>query len=138
MIGATVLVKGTTLGTVTDLDGNFSLNIPTNEATLVFSYTGYETQEMLVNAVQPSVTIIMTEGAAQLSEVVVVGYGTRKRGAITGSVSSLAGGVTAAVCGGGGDTLSRPIHSPAKKAASRQPSSRRKATMTWRLVKATS
>ncbi len=89
LIGVNIIVKGTSLGTVTDFDGNYSLDVPAN-ATLVYSYTGYADQEIAVNN-QTIVNVEMEEGSALLEEVVVVGYTTRKRGELTGSVSTLGG-----------------------------------------------
>ncbi len=83
--GVTVLVKGTTQGTVTNADGNFSItNIPEN-ATLVFSFVGMRTQEMPV-AGKSTINIMMEEDFIGIEEVVAVGYGTMKKGDITGSV----------------------------------------------------
>ncbi|GAA3575993.1 TonB-dependent receptor [Snuella lapsa] len=83
--GASILVKGTTNGTQTDFDGNFSLNITTENAILVISYIGYTTKEIPVNN-QTSITVSLEENTAELDEVVVVGYGTQKKVNLTGSV----------------------------------------------------
>jgi TonB-dependent starch-binding outer membrane protein SusC len=85
--GASVVVKGTTQGTLTDNDGNFSLEAPKG-GTLVISYVGYNTQEISVNDNTPLSIKMSTEGTA-LSEVVVVGYGTQKKVDVTGAVSSV-------------------------------------------------
>lgn len=77
LIGASVLVKGTTTGTVTDIDGNYSLSFPEGATTLVFSYTGFSTQEVAVGT-SNVVDVSMEEAAEQLSEVVVTGLGIRK------------------------------------------------------------
>jgi len=90
LIGATVLVKGTTRGTVTDFDGSYSIEVPDPEATLVFSYTGYQSTELAVSAAQPTLSVELESTAETLSEVVVVGYGEARKEALTGSVSSLA------------------------------------------------
>lgn len=87
IIGANVVVKGTTNGTTTDMDGNFSLNVPTN-AQLSISYIGYESQEIVVGN-QSSLKITMGEDAEALDEVVVIGYGTMKKSDLTGSVASV-------------------------------------------------
>jgi TonB-linked SusC/RagA family outer membrane protein len=88
--GVSVIVKGTTTGMITDMDGNYSLiNIPT-EATLVFSFVGMKTQEIQVSG-RNSVSIVMEEEAIGLEEVVAIGYGTQKSATITGSVSSVKG-----------------------------------------------
>ena len=86
--GVTVLVKGTTQGTVTNSDGNYSLtNIP-EDATLVFSFVGMRTQEVEVGN-QTSIDVVMEVDAIGIEEVVAIGYGTARRKDITGSVSSV-------------------------------------------------
>jgi len=88
--GVTVLVKGTTLGAITDTYGKYSIsNVPQN-ATLVFSFVGMKTQEISV-AGRTLIDIVMIEEAVGLDEVVVVGYGTQKRTTVTGSVSIVKG-----------------------------------------------
>lgn len=77
LIGASILVKGTSTGMVTDLDGSYSLNVPDDATTLVFSYTGYETKEVELGA-SNVVDVVMTESAETLSEVVVTGLGIKK------------------------------------------------------------
>ncbi len=86
--GASVVVKGTTNGTQTDFDGNFSIDDIDNTAILVFSYIGYSTQEVAVNG-QTTLNIVLVEDASQLDEVVVVGYGTQKKSTVTGSISKV-------------------------------------------------
>jgi TonB-linked SusC/RagA family outer membrane protein len=88
LIGVNILVKGSGTGTVTDLDGAFSLELSDGQETLVFSYTGYEVQEVPVNG-RNRLQIIMTESISQLEEIVVVGYGTVRKRDLTGSVGSL-------------------------------------------------
>ena len=85
--GVTVLVKGTTFGTSTDVKGNFELNAPDN-GTLVFSYMGYISREVPVNN-QRSLTVKLSEDSKALDEVVVVGYGTQSKKEITGAVASV-------------------------------------------------
>jgi iron complex outermembrane receptor protein len=85
--GATVLVKGTTNGTVTDLDGNFTLEV-SEGAILQISYVGYELQELPVNG-QSIFEIQLKPDATQLEELVVVGYGTQKRSDVTGAIGSV-------------------------------------------------
>ncbi len=85
--GANVLVKGTTNGTQTDFDGNFTLNADPN-ATLVVSYLGYATKEVPLNG-QTTISITLAEDASQLQEVVILGYASQTRGDITGSVASV-------------------------------------------------
>ena len=87
VIGANVMVKGTTNGTITDMDGKFSLEVDKN-AILVVSYIGYANQEIKVGN-QNTLSITMKEDAEALDEVVVIGYGTTKRKDFTGSVSSV-------------------------------------------------
>ncbi|WP_248722379.1 TonB-dependent receptor [Seonamhaeicola sp. ML3] len=86
--GVNVVVKGTTTGAATDFDGNYSINVPDANATLVFSYVGYVTQEIPVGS-KSEIDVALVEDAASLDEVVVVGYGARKKSDITGSVSSV-------------------------------------------------
>lgn len=87
IIGANVAIKGTTDGTITDYDGNFSIEVPAN-GTLIVSYIGYTSQEIAV-AGQTSLNVVLIEDTQTLSEVVVVGYGTQKKGEITSSVTSV-------------------------------------------------
>ena len=82
--GVSVLVKGTTQGTSTDVDGAYSINVAGN-ATLVFTYIGFDTKEVAVNN-QRTLNVTLNEANTQLNEVVVVGYGSQKKGDITGSV----------------------------------------------------
>ena len=84
VIGANVVVKGTTNGTITDVDGKFSLEIP-DKAVLVISYIGYLTREVPVNG-QSTVSAVLTEDTQALDEVVVVGYGTMRKSDVTGSI----------------------------------------------------
>ncbi|EPR71368.1 SusC/RagA family TonB-linked outer membrane protein [Cyclobacterium qasimii] len=85
--GATVLIQGTNMGTATDIDGNFSLDIPDN-AVLIFSFIGYEQQVISVGN-QSEVNVTMAEDLSSLDEIVVVGYGTQKKVNLTGAVSSI-------------------------------------------------
>lgn len=87
IIGATVRVKGQSEGTVSDFDGNFSLDV-TDANTLQISYIGYQTQEFAVGK-QHHFTIVLEEDKKILNEVVVIGYGTQKKGDITSSVGSV-------------------------------------------------
>ena len=88
LLGATVQVSGTSQGTITDVDGAYTLDVPGPEAILVFSYVGYETQEIAVGN-QTSISLTLNPDLLSLQEVVVVGYGTQKRSDITGAVASL-------------------------------------------------
>ena len=85
VIGASVQIKGTGQGTVTDIDGKFMLSAPSN-GTLVISYVGMRTQEV---AVAPSMRVVLQVDSELLDEVVVVGYGTQKKANLTGAVSSV-------------------------------------------------
>lgn len=89
LIGVNVSVKGTTIGIITDIDGKYTLEVPTN-ATLVFSYIGYRTQELPVGN-QTTINITMQEDTQNIDEVVVVGYGVQKKETVTGSISTLKG-----------------------------------------------
>jgi len=86
--GASVVVKGTTNGTQTDFDGNFQLSNVPEDATLVFSYVSFKTQEIPVNG-QTTLNITLEADTQSLEEVVVVGYGTQKKKEITTAVSSV-------------------------------------------------
>ena len=86
VIGASIVEKGNaTNGTITDLDGNFSLNVPKG-STLVISFIGYKTQEV---AAAPSIIVTLVEDSELLDEVVVVGYGRTKKDDLTGSVTAI-------------------------------------------------
>ena len=89
LIGATVLEKGTTNGVVTDFDGNFTIQVQPG-ATLVISYVGYVSQEIKVGN-QSNLNIILEDQGRNLNEVVVIGYGTQRREAVTGSVANVNG-----------------------------------------------
>lgn len=87
--GASIVEKGTTNGTITDFDGNYTLTVSNKNATLVFSFIGYKTQEVPV-AGKTKVDVILQENAEQLDEVVVTGYGgSQKRATLTTSISKL-------------------------------------------------
>ncbi|WP_273567468.1 SusC/RagA family TonB-linked outer membrane protein [Maribacter halichondriae] len=83
--GATILVKGTTNGTQTDFDGNYTIEVD-SDATLVFSYIGFSTQEIAVDG-QTTIDVTMIEDASKLDEVVVTGYGSQAKKDLTGSVT---------------------------------------------------
>ncbi len=88
--GASVLVKGTSNGTSTDFDGNYSLNISGTNAVLVISYIGYATQEIPV-AGQTTINVTLQPSSEDLDEVVVIGYGTSRKSDLTGSVVTIGG-----------------------------------------------
>lgn len=86
--GATVMVKGTTIGTITDADGNYSLSNVSNDATLVFSFVGMRTQEVLADN-RTVINIRMEEETIGLEEVVAIGYGTQRKADVTSAISSV-------------------------------------------------
>jgi len=88
--GVNVIIKGTNTGTVTDPDGNYILEVPENNNVLVFSYIGFSAQEVEING-RTRVDVALVDDATQLSEVVVVGYGTQEKRDVTGAVSSIKG-----------------------------------------------
>ncbi len=87
LIGASVLIKGTSSGTVTDLDGNFTISVPSDDATLVVSYTGYLTQEVTLSG-ETSIKIVLETGVG-LDEIVVTGYSVGNKRSTTGAVSTI-------------------------------------------------
>src|SRR5690606_7545015 len=87
LIGVSILVKGTTIGTTTDLDGNFTINAPAN-STLVFTYIGFATQEIAV-AGQSQLNVVLEKSGEELDQVVIVGYGTQTKVKLTGAVSTV-------------------------------------------------
>ena len=88
LIGANVQVKGTSTGASTDMEGNYSVTVPADANTLVFSYTGYKDQEVEVNG-QTTINVTLSEGV-KVDELVVVGYGAVKKSDLTGSVVQVA------------------------------------------------
>ena len=88
LIGVSVLVKGTTVGTITDFDGNYSLEVPSGKHILVISYIGYKTQDITVGK-SNQLNIKMEADTQALDEVVVVGYGVMKKRDLTGSIASV-------------------------------------------------
>ena len=88
MPGVNVLVKGTTIGTTTDIDGNYFISVPDKNAVLVFSYIGFESQEVKVGG-QININVNMSEESNSLDEVVVVGYGSQKRASVVGSITAI-------------------------------------------------
>lgn len=90
LIGVSVRVSGTTIGTITDVDGKFSLNNVTNSSVIVFSYIGYRTQSVEVGQ-QSNFDIQLIEDNALLDEVVVVGYGVQKKKLVTGATAQVSG-----------------------------------------------
>jgi len=88
VIGANVVIKGANTGTVTDADGNFSIQVPNENAVLQISYLGYKTQEVRVGN-KRKIDVTLTEDSKALSEVVVVGYGTMKKSDLTGAITTV-------------------------------------------------
>ncbi|MBI9067074.1 MAG: TonB-dependent receptor [Salinivirgaceae bacterium] len=86
--GLTVVEKGTSNGTITDFDGNYSINVSDKLGSLVFSFIGMETQEVAINN-RSTINIIMAGSTVNLEEVVAIGYGTVKKSDLTGSVASV-------------------------------------------------
>jgi len=83
--GVTVMVKGTTIGTITMVDGSYTLQVPNEITGIHFSFIGYNSQEIALNG-QTTINVIMVEETTDLSEIVVTGYGIKKKGTYTGSV----------------------------------------------------
>lgn len=88
LVGATVNIKGTTTGTITDIQGNYSLEVPSGEAVLVFSSVGYTSQEIIVGA-KTEINLTLVTEIEELEEVIVIGYGTVKKSDLTGSIASV-------------------------------------------------
>ncbi len=86
LIGVSVSVKGTTVGTITDLDGMYSIKVPNPNSTLVFSFVGFNPQEFPVKG-ETEINVTMAEDVTALDEVVVVGYGVQRKSDVTGSIS---------------------------------------------------
>ncbi len=86
--GVNVVAKSTTIGTVTDIEGTYSLSVPENTSTLVFTSVGYQSTEVTIGS-RNVINVSMTPDIQSLSEVVVIGYGTQERADLTGSVSSV-------------------------------------------------
>ena len=88
LIGVNVLVKGTTNGNITDMDGNFSLSDVDPNATISVSYIGYKTQEVALKG-KGTVNVVLSEDSESLEEVVVIGYGTQKKVDLSGAVATV-------------------------------------------------
>ncbi len=86
--GVNIVIKGTTVGTISDMNGQYIINLDEAESTLVYSFIGFQKQEIKVNS-QNTINVIMTEDMTDLDEVVVIGYGTVKKSDLTGSVTSI-------------------------------------------------
>jgi len=90
IFGATVLVKGTTIGGITDYNGNFTLQVPLDAKILMFSFIGYKTQEIEIGN-QATFTVVMEEMIVEIEDVVVVGYGQQKKQSVVGAISTAKG-----------------------------------------------
>jgi hypothetical protein len=88
-LAPSVKLKGTQIGTATDANGDFTLQVPDGGGVLVISYVGYQTIEMAVSKNTSSLKMVLKPSESKVEEVVVVGYGTQKRKDLTGSVSSI-------------------------------------------------
>ena len=86
--GVNIAVQGTTTGTTTDLDGQYTIVAPGPEAVLVYSFVGFQ-QELVTVGDQTRIDVAMRQSVAELEDVVVVGYGTQRKGDVTGSVASV-------------------------------------------------
>ena len=85
--GASIVVKGTTIGTASDLNGNFSFQVPADATTLVVSFIGMDTQEVPI--IGGAMTIVMNMSAEEVDAVVVIGYGTIRRSEVTSAIASV-------------------------------------------------
>lgn len=89
LIGASVVAKGTVIGTITDFDGNYALSVPSNATELIFSYVGYESKTVAIPKGSNVLNVQMKSDAQMLSDVVVIGYGTTRKSDLTGSVANV-------------------------------------------------
>lgn len=90
LIGATVMIKGSQTGTITDVNGNFSIQVTNEKTTLVFTYIGYNAKEEVVGN-RKTINVVLEEDSKSIDEVVIVGYGTQKRASVTGAISQISG-----------------------------------------------
>lgn len=90
LVGVSVVVKGATIGTITDTDGHFSIKVPGQKNVLTFSFLGYKKQAIAVGG-SKDISVLMQEDNSLLDEVIVVGYGTQKKSTLTGAVSQING-----------------------------------------------
>ena len=91
LAGVTVMVSGTTNGGMTDIDGKFTLQVPSSTIELTFTYVGFKTQKIKVAPGTDNLQVVMQEDAVMLEETVVIGYGTQKKVNVTGAVASIGG-----------------------------------------------
>lgn len=90
LIGVNILEQGTTIGTITDIDGSFEINLTGSSPSLIISYVGYLEQVVVVDG-RTSIDILLAQDAQQLDEVVVIGYGTQKKKVVTGAIAKVDG-----------------------------------------------
>src|SRR5690606_34367559 len=108
--GVSIKIKGTGTGTATDADGRFRITVAEANSILVFTYMGFTPQEITVKA-QGAITVTLAEAVADLNEAVVVGYGTQRKGNITGSIATVSS-----------DAITKaPVASPTNALAGRLP-----------------
>ncbi len=88
--GVNVFMKGSTIGTITDIEGNYKLDIPSDAEVLIFSFIGYTTQEEAING-RSIIDVSMSTNVSELNEVVVVGYGTQLKTDVTGNIARISG-----------------------------------------------
>jgi len=88
LIGVNIVVEGTTIGAISNASGSYSISVPSAESVLDFSFVGYTTQRITVGS-QTDINVALEPGAVGLDELVVIGYGTQRRGSITGAISSV-------------------------------------------------
>ncbi|WKN43753.1 SusC/RagA family TonB-linked outer membrane protein [Tunicatimonas pelagia] len=88
LVGATILEKGTSNGTVSDIDGKYAINVTADDAILIFSYIGYISEEETLNS-RSSIDIALVEDIASLDEIVVIGYGTQRRQNVSAAISTI-------------------------------------------------
>jgi len=86
--GVSIIIKGTTLGTISDIDGNYTINVPSSESIIVYTFVGMSTTEELVGG-RSIIDIALNEDVTKLSEIVITGYGQQKRSDLTGAISSV-------------------------------------------------
>ncbi|MEG1839435.1 MAG: carboxypeptidase-like regulatory domain-containing protein, partial [Bacteroidaceae bacterium] len=89
--GASVLIKGSTIGTITDIDGNYTLSVPVDAKQLVFSFVGYDSQTITIGN-KTTINVVLKESSLMLDEVVAIGYAKVRRKDLTGASVSVAGG----------------------------------------------
>jgi hypothetical protein len=90
LIGASVLLKGSTSGTVTNAEGKYSITVPSEEAILTISFLGYLPEEIVVGG-RKVIDVILLPDVQSLAEIIVIGYGTQKKSDLTGAVASIRG-----------------------------------------------